>query len=174
MDIVAQGASSAVGPGEEVAVCLQADAGEPVIVDTVKSVSFENFMAPLLGVPLVDELGVPLDGTTTVDTSQDGIVRLTAITVPRLYEYQDSSGAIVPVNAGVSMEGIVTFDYPNRRRNLQDAPEQLETRFRIKLDLAEPPDRTAFNNKVSAGGRSSPAALLVLLSIGLTCYSLVA
>lgn len=164
---ISGGTSSSVAPGGTVSVCLRANAGEPVVVTDLKSVSFQNFLAPLLGVPLIDDAGVALHSSTTKDCSSPTVCRISAITVPRLYEYMDSSGNVQDVTAGVSMEGIVTFAFPNRR--LQGgAPEVQDSLFRIQLDLAKPPDRTDYNNRQSSSADSSFRALWLVYAAPLS------
>jgi hypothetical protein len=99
---------------------------------------------------LIDDDGNALD-TTTVKDCSDGLCRIAAITVPRLYEYVDSSGSVKDVTAGVSMDGVVVFAFPGQR--LDGAEPNLEMSFSVELDLATPPDRS--NNRQTSGGISS-------------------
>lgn len=170
---ISGGTSSSVPPGGTVSVCLRADAGESVVVADLKSVSFQNFLAPLLGVPLIDDAGVALHSSTTKDCSSPTVCRISAITVPRLYEYIDSSGRVQDVTAGVSMQGIVTFAFPGRR--LQDGtPEVQESLFSVQLDLAKPPDRTAYNKRQSSAADPSfrRSLLMSVASLSLTWFLL--
>lgn len=154
--------TDSVAPGGEISLCLEADADEPVIVNDVKSVSFENTMAPLLDVPLIDSGGKPLSGTTSKACSA-GVCRVAAITVPRLYEYVDSSGITQEVTEGVSIGGTVIFAFPNRR--LQGGEEGMEATFSVNLDLAKPPKRNSFaSGSHSFYSLSAMAALACLVT----------
>ncbi|CAB9524081.1 Inherit from COG: Hemolysin-type calcium-binding [Seminavis robusta] len=161
------GTTTAVAPGGEVSVCLEAVTGQGVKVVDLKDVSFGNTQAPLLGVELINSAGTPILGTTTKECdATTGKCRVAALTIPRLYEYVDSSGTVQNVAAGVSMEGTVLFDFTSvRDRHLQGTsdPQTVEARFRVRLDLASPPDRS--NRESSSSKRSFAVGFAGLLSV---------
>lgn len=132
-----------VAPGDQVSICIDSEDGEGAKVIDVRSVSFENFRARLVGVDLIDENGAVLDPTTTkVCEGGDGC-HVTAITVPRLYEYVDASGNRVDVSNAVYMTGTAIYSFGGRRSLQED--EQVTT-FTIKMNLAPPPERSSSCN----------------------------
>ena len=131
-----------VAPGGSVAICVDSKDGEGAKVMDVHSVSFENFRARLVGVDLIDEDGAVLNPATTTKNCEDGEgCRVTAITVPSLYEYVDASGNTVDVSNGVYMTGTAVLSFGDRR-SLQEDEGQVTT-FSIKMHLASPPDRSS-------------------------------
>lgn len=134
-----------VYPGEEVTICLEAPEGEGAEVVDVQSVSFENAFAPLLGVALIDSEGIPRQSTTEKDC-EDGTCRVSAVTVPQLYEYMDSNGNVVDVSQGVYITGTVVYEFARRlqgkARSLQP-PDKVKSKFTMEVKLAEPPDRSS-------------------------------
>ena len=157
------GDTIALSPGDEIPLCLKSIDGEPVVVENLKAVALRNTLVPVT-LPLIDDLGNPLDASTKLDCEGD-ICRVVGVAVPELFEYADSNGVLRDISPGVRMEGTVAFGFPQRRQ-LQSTSHQIESRFSVRLDLAKPPKRTGSRRSSSTG--AAPSLLWAMLLIGVT------